>query len=116
MSLASRGNSFLYAFTGLRLLLPEPNIKLHALATIAVISMGLVRDVGPAQWIALLLAIAIVWISEALNTCIEKLCDYVCDNKWSAAIGKIKDMAAGAVLIASVTSATIGIIVFFFWN
>lgn len=116
MSLASRGNSFIYAFNGIKLLLTEPNIKLHLAATCGVIAAGLARHIAHGQWIAILLAIALVWITEALNTCIEKLCDYSCNNQWSAAIKTIKDMAAGAVLIASVTSTAIGIIVFFFWN
>lgn len=116
MRLQARGNSFIYALNGIRLLLPEPNIKLHIVAAAAVITAGFARHISPAQWIALLLAIAIVWIAEALNTCIEKLCDYSCGNQWSAPIGRIKDMAAGVVLAASVISAAIGIIVFFFWK
>ena len=116
MSLASRASSFAHAFNGIRLLLTEPNIKLHLAATCGVIAAGLARHLLPTQWTAILLAIAMVWITEALNTCIEKLCDYSCNNQWSAAIKNIKDMAAGAVLIASFVSAIIGIKVFFFWN
>lgn len=116
MSLASRGNSFVYAFNGIKLLFAEPNIKLHLAATCGVIAAGLARHIAHTQWIAILLAIAIVWVTEALNTCIEKLCDYSCNNQWSAGIKTIKDIAAGAVLIASAVSVAIGVIVFFFWN
>ena len=57
------------------------------------------------------MAIAIVWLAEALNTAIERLSDAVTlepnDN-----IRFAKDVAAGAVLVAAVTSALIGLTIF----
>jgi diacylglycerol kinase (ATP) len=115
MSFASRGNSFSYAFSGLRQIFKqEPNARLHALATIVAIAAGIIRHISPAQWIALVFAIGLVWITEALNTCIEKLCDLWSGGKWYAEIEIIKDIAAGAVLIAAVISVVTGIIVFLF--
>ena len=115
MHIHARGKSFTYAFNGLWLLFKEePNAKLHALATVAVIIAGFVRHLGPSQWIALVVAIGLVWITEAINTCIERLCDFCSDNKWHPAIKIIKDIAAAAVMVAAVVSIVIGIIVFFF--
>jgi diacylglycerol kinase (ATP) len=48
-----------------------------------------------------------VWLAEALNTAIEELCDHVTPDR-HAAIGRIKDLAAGAVLIASIAAGLIG--------
>ena len=114
MSIRSRGNSFIYAINGIRLLLREPNARIHALATVAVIAAGIARHINSTQWMAISIAISIVWITEALNTCIEKLCDYACNKEIHPAIKVIKDLAAGAVLIAAITSIVTGIIVFFF--
>ena len=114
MSVRSRKNSFAYAFSGLlQLFKQEPNVKLHALATIAAITAGIARHINSMQWTAIVFAIGLVWITEALNTCIEKLCNLWCENKWHPEIKIIKDIAASAVLIAAVVSISIGIIVFF---
>jgi diacylglycerol kinase len=115
MGITSRKNSFVYAFSGLvRIFREEPNAKLHAIATLAAIAAGIALHITPMEWIAIVVAIALVWITEALNTCIEKLCDFACDNKIHPAIKVIKDISAGAVLIAALASVAIGIIVFFF--
>ena len=115
ISFNSRRKSFSYAFNGLFLLFKhEPNAKLHAIATILVIIAGIIRHITPFQWIAIIFAIGLVWITEALNTCIEKLCDFSSENKWLPEIKIIKDISAAAVLISAIVSVFIGIIVFFF--
>ena len=111
----SRGKSFSHAINGIfELVKQEPNAKLHAVATVGVIAAGVIRHISTWQWVAIFFAIALVWITEALNTCIEKLCDFSCENKWDPAIKIIKDIAAAAVLIAAIVSVGIGVIVFFF--
>jgi diacylglycerol kinase (ATP) len=115
MHIHSRKKSFAYAFNGLtQIVNREPNAKLHAAATIAAIVLALIRHIGQMQWVALFFAIGLVWITEALNTCIEKLCDLWCDNKYHPEIKIIKDMAAAAVLVAALVSVAIGIIIFIF--
>src|ERR1017187_10290892 len=103
MSVTSRRNSFSYAISGLRhLLKQEPNARLHAIATIAAITAGVLRHISPMQWVAIIFAIGLVWITEALNTCIEKLCNLWCNDKWHPEVKVIKDIAAGAVLVAAI--------------
>ena len=115
MSVSSRAKSFSYALNGIfQLFRLEPNAKLHTLATVIVVIAGAVRHIGQGQWLALCIAIGMVWITEALNTCIEKLCDFCCDNKFHPSIKIIKDISAAAVLIAAFISIIIGIIIFFF--
>ena len=114
MSVRSRSNSFVYAFNGIRILLQEPNAKLHAVATVVAVAAGFARHITNLQWIVLSIAIGMVWTTEAINTCLENLCDYACNNEIHPAIKKIKDVAAGAVLIAALFSVIIGIIIFFF--
>ena len=114
MSPSSRGKSFTYAANGIfQLFIQEPNAKLHAIATIVAVAAGFVRHLLPWQWVALIFTIGLVWITEALNTCIEHLCDFSCDNKWHPTIKIIKNISAAAVLIAALVSLATGIIIFF---
>ena len=114
MSARSRGNSFVYAYNGLKTVMKEPNAILHAIATVCVVIAGFARHLDINRWIAIIFAIGLVWITETLNTAIEKICDHVCENKTHQAIKIIKDIAAAAVLLSAIASVVIGIIVFFF--
>jgi diacylglycerol kinase (ATP) len=51
-------------------------------------------------------AIAFVWVTEAMNTAVEELCDFVSPG-FAYPIGRVKDLAAGAVLAASLAAAVI---------
>ena len=109
----SRAGSIGYALSGIRALLrTEPNIWIHIAATIGVVIAGMFRQLTDNQWIAITVAIAMVWVAEALNTAVEKLCDFACDKKYYPEIKTIKDISAGAVLITSLCSIVIAIIVF----
>jgi diacylglycerol kinase (ATP) len=109
-SLGARLKSFVFAGRGLRsLLIDEHNAWLHLAASIAVAAAGLVLPVSMADWRWLILAIGIVWLAEAFNTAIEDLCDLI-NPEFDPAIGRIKDMAAGGVLIAAMVAASIGLL------
>jgi diacylglycerol kinase len=56
------------------------------------------------EWIAIIFAIGIVVVSEMLNTAIEKLTDMV-SPEINQKAKVVKDLAAGAVLIASIVAA-----------
>jgi len=115
MSVNSRKNSFAYAFSGLsQLFKQEPNARLHAIATIVAITVGIIKHINTMQWVAIVFAIGLVWITEAINTCIENLCNFCCENKIHPEIKIIKDVAAGAVLVAALVSFSVGLAVFIF--
>ncbi|MEO6834184.1 MAG: diacylglycerol kinase family protein [Chitinophagaceae bacterium] len=98
-----RLSSFGYAFRGLKtLVLQEPNAKIHFVASLAAIGFGLYRNISRMDWIALAIVIAMVWIAEALNTCVEMLCDLWCKEQFHPKVKIIKDIAAGAVLLAAI--------------
>lgn len=106
-----RISSFKYAFKGIKVLLwAEHNFRIHLVAAIIVVVLGLYLDVAKFDWLWLILAISLVLISEAINTAIEYLVDLIEPNHNPLA-GKIKDIAAGAVLISAITSIIIGLIV-----
>lgn len=89
----------------------QPNARIHAVATVAVVFAGWWLAVSRAEWCALLLTIGLVWASELANTAIECLVDLVSPGHHELA-GRAKDCAAGGVLIAAAISVLVGIIVF----
>ena len=109
---ADRLKSFRFAFRGLAILVKsQHNAWVHLLATAVVIGLGFSLGVMPTAWCLLMLAIVQVWVAEGLNTAIELLGDAVTLERHPL-IGKAKDVAAGAVLIAALGSAGIGLLVF----
>ena len=74
--------------------------------------MGLLVGLGPSEWALLFVAIAAVWIAEAFNTALEFLADAACPGT-NPLVGKAKDVAAGAVIFATIGAVAIGAFVFF---
>jgi diacylglycerol kinase len=64
------------------------------------------------EWRWIILAITLVWLAETLNTAIERLANAVTLEP-NENIGHAKDVAAGAVLAASIISVVIGLTIFF---
>ena len=89
----------------------QHNAWIHALAAIIVVFAGFVLNVNSNEWCLLTFAIALVIVAEMLNTAIEFLTDLVSPNHNQQA-KKVKDVAAGAVLISSIAAVVIGLIVF----
>jgi diacylglycerol kinase (ATP) len=73
--------------------------------------MGFYFNITNGEWIVIILCFAIVMTAEAFNSAIEKLVDFVSPGIHPQA-GKIKDIAAGAVLITAIIAAIIGCIIF----
>jgi len=108
-SWAKRYQSFVHAFRGFsKLLVTEHNARIHAVVTLGVVVVGVSLGVSLDDWCWLMLAMGLVWMAEALNTSLESLADAI-TLECHPAIGDAKDVAATAVLIASVLAAGIGI-------
>ncbi len=104
--------SFTHAIAGIReLILSEHNARIHLTATIAVILMSIIFKVSRQEGLMVTVAIGFVWVTEMFNTCIEKAMDFISTEKHPE-IKTIKDIAAGAVLIASITAFIIGLTIF----
>jgi len=78
--------------------------------TIAVI-MGFLFRVSTTEWLWLMISIAIVLITELLNTSLETLTDLVSPT-YNEKAGRVKDVAAGAVVIAALFALITGAIIF----
>lgn len=107
-----RIDSFRFAIRGLTVLLrTQPNARIHAGITIAVLAAGCWLGISRSDWIAVILAAGSVWAAEALNTATEFLTDRV-SPEWSSEAGRVKDVAAAAVLLAAIAAAITGCLVF----
>ena len=104
--------SFHYAFKGIKVLIKsENNARVHLLASILAITLGIVFSIKREEWLWLILAITLVWITEVFNTAFEKLADVI-SPEYNPVIGQVKDLTAAAVLLASVFSLITGAILF----
>jgi len=103
--------SFKYALKGLAYVLKsEQNARIHLVIAVLVFVLGLLLNLSVIQLSVILFAIVIVFLAEIINTAFEKILDII-DDKRNIKIELIKDMAAGAVLIASITAFIVGVIV-----
>ncbi|AEW01891.1 diacylglycerol kinase [Niastella koreensis] len=111
-SIRARVRSFRYALEGIAAFFQsEHNAWLHFMATVAVITLATLVGVTKTEMLALVFAIGFVWVAEMFNTCIEKVMDFVSDQRHKD-IKFIKDLAAGAVLVAAITALVVGAVVF----
>jgi diacylglycerol kinase (ATP) len=111
-SLKSRLASFKFAFNGLRLLLRnEHNSRIHLVAAVITAITGFLLKIDRLEWIVLAIVIALVFITELFNSSLESVCD-VADNNYNEKIGRAKDYAAAAVLIAAIISVIAGGLIF----
>lgn len=107
------GATYRHALKGVRLALKsEKNIRIHFAAALMVITGGIVLDFTPVEFCLALVAIALVIIAEMVNSAIEFSLDSIFHNRYSKLVGMAKDIAAGAVMIATFISIAIGILLF----
>jgi diacylglycerol kinase (ATP) len=105
-------DSFNYAFEGIiHVLRTQRNLRIHFLIAVVVIGGAIALGVGRLELIALLLAIAFVLVAEMVNSAIEGTID-VSTTSFDPNAKLAKDIAAGAVLIASATAIAVGYLVF----
>src|SRR3982750_4828851 len=105
-------DSFNYAFEGIiHVLRTQRNLRIHFAIAIAVIVAAVVFGVARLELIALLIVIAFVLVAEMLNSAIEGAID-VSTTSFDPNAKLAKDIAAGAVLISTMTAIAVGYLVF----
>jgi len=105
-------NSLKAALNGIaEVLRSERNAKIHLGVAVLVVAAGIILGISSYEWGAVLFAMLLVFLAEIVNTAIEKTLDLI-DERRNPKIGIIKDMTAGAVLIAAVGAVIVGITVF----
>jgi diacylglycerol kinase (ATP) len=108
--LRRRLRSFRHAFRGIDWLASEPNARIHAVAALCALAVSAVVRLSAPEWALIVLAIALVFATEALNTALERLADAAVPNEHPL-IAAAKDLGAGAVLLASLGAAVVGVLV-----
>jgi diacylglycerol kinase (ATP) len=105
-------DSFNYAAEGIvHVLRTQRNMRIHFAVAFAVLVAALIVNVTKLELIALLISITFVLIAEMLNTAVESAID-IATTSFDPMAKLAKDIAAGAVLIASVNALAVGYLVF----
>lgn len=106
-------HTFKNASRGLRITVKaERNIRIHLVAAALVIILALLLKMSITKICILIIAISNVMVAEFINTSLEFGLDAVFHNRYSRLVGMAKDIAAGAVVVASTFSAIIGVLIF----
>jgi diacylglycerol kinase (ATP) len=104
--------SFNFAVEGIiHVLRTHRNMRLHFAAAVLVLVLALVVGVDRIELIVLLISISFVLIAEMINSAIEAAID-VATSSFDPLAKLAKDIAAGAVLIASLNAVVVGYLVF----
>jgi undecaprenol kinase len=107
-----RREQFLNAFRGLYVFWKTTrNIKIHLMFSLLVIIFGIYFNISGYEWMTIILVIGLVFITEALNTAIEIDIDLT-SPEFHPFARDTKDVAAGAVLLATFFAIVIGLIIF----
>lgn len=106
-------DSFNYAVSGIiTSLKTEKNMKVHYIIAIVIIISSLFFDFTRIEFLLLLFSISLVVITEMINTALERVVDLITEDFHPLA-RIVKDVAAGAVLIAAINSIIVGYLLFF---
>lgn len=104
--------SFGFAFSGLAYTLKtQLNFGIHLAALVLVILAGWYFRLSTGEWLAVTLVSGLVLVTELLNTAIELLVDLICPD-FDLRAGRIKDVAAGAVLTAAIIAVVTALLIF----
>lgn len=104
----SFGYAFEGIFTGIK---KERNMKIHCLAMLCVVAAGFFMKISVTEWCICLILFGLILSLELVNTAVEAVVDLVTEEK--KPLAKIaKDTAAGAVLIAAIMAAGVGVLIF----
>ncbi len=110
--LGQRINSFGFALQGLlKFFKQEVNAWIHLFATVTVVIAAYCFNVSKAEAVSLTIVTGMVWTAEAFNTVIERTMDFLSPEK-NPKVAFIKDLSAGAVLLAALTALITGCIIF----
>ncbi len=103
---------FGFAFKGLgHAVKTQLNFRVHLVLAVIAIAMGWYLQLSSAEWLWIIFSIGLVLLTELINTAIELLVDLVSPG-FNETAGKVKDMAAAAVLVTAFTALLVGAIIF----
>jgi diacylglycerol kinase (ATP) len=108
-----RLKGIIIAINGMFFLLKnEEAIKVQSFVFLIIIALGFYFEITSKEWIIHIILIGFILTTEALNTVAEKICDLI-NPKYDERIKLIKDISAGAVSFAVLSSLIILLIIYF---
>lgn len=111
-SAVKRARSLKHAGNGLKIFLKTThNSWIHIFIALAVVYFGFYFHISTTEWLFIVVAIGMVLVAECFNTAIEFDIDLT-SPEYHPYAKYTKDVAAGAVLLASITASVIGLIIF----
>lgn len=111
--LVNRLKSIGWAYKGAWLLLrSEASIQIQFFVAIVVTIAGFYFDISKTEWLFQITMIGLVLSIEGINTSIEYIADFI-HPELHASIGRIKDIAAGAVFIASIAAIIVAAVIYY---
>ena len=111
-SFTKRAKSFVHASRGIKVFLKTThNSWIHVTIFFAAIVLGMYFKITNTEWMMLIFASGLVFVSEAFNTAIEIDIDLT-SPEYHPYAKDTKDVAAGAVLISAITAIIIGLFIF----
>ncbi|HEY4478091.1 MAG TPA: diacylglycerol kinase family protein [Candidatus Paceibacterota bacterium] len=111
-SLIARLRSTNHAWRGLGIMFKTThNAWVHLFFAVAVIVLGYILCISATEWLFVVLAIGFVFVTEAINTAIEIDIDLT-SPEYHPYARDTKDVAAGAVLLATLFAAIVGLVIF----
>ena len=110
--LQKRLHNVRFALYGIRIAWKEEfNFRVQIFAAVLALLSGWFFGISKSEWLFVIAMIGLVFTAEVFNTALEELCDKF-QPEHDPHIATIKDLAAGAVLVASVVAAIIGALIF----
>jgi diacylglycerol kinase len=103
--------SFRYAFQGIAFAWQGRNFRVQVGAGILVTVLGFWLEISTTEWLVVLTISGLVLAFEVMNSAIEHLVNMI-SPEFHPLAGKVKDLAAGAVLLLSISAVIIGLIIF----
>ena len=104
--------SFGYAFEGVATIVrTQPNFWVHSVAAVVALVLSVVLRLSPAEIALVVVMIALVLVTEAVNTAMEAICDVV-HPEYDPLIKRAKDVSAAAVLLAACAAVVVALLLF----
>ncbi|MDD5466742.1 MAG: diacylglycerol kinase family protein [Anaerolineales bacterium] len=108
----SRALSFRHAFAGWWYVLrTQRNAWIHAVIAVVVVLLSFWLGLSAGDWAMIIIAIALVWTAEFINTALEAVVDLASQHEYHPLARVGKDVGAAAVLIAACSAALIGLLI-----
>ena len=109
----SFARSAMYALNGLRLAFKsQRNFRKHLVIGVLSLSLAFLLRVSVVEFCLILFANTFVLVMEMINSVIEFVIDAYYKNKWAKLAKLSKDIAAGAVLLSAIASASVAILIY----